>query len=140
MPWNEPGKDKDPWGQRNDNGPPDLDEVLNNLKKKFNGILGGHGLGLAADFALIGFSRATLTEKIPVLCPYSDTLSGFTLWWVKGVRRDAECHCISSEGCRTTGAPVQQGCEDAVCAYQADNADRASCRATADHRDDCENR
>ena len=41
MPWNEPGKDKDPWGQRNDNGPPDLDEVLNNFKKKLNGVLGG---------------------------------------------------------------------------------------------------
>jgi membrane protease subunit HflK len=42
MPWNEPGKDKDPWGQRNNNdGPPDLDELLNNLKKKFSGLLGG---------------------------------------------------------------------------------------------------
>ena len=41
MPWNEPGKDKDPWGQRNNDAPPDLDEVLNNLKKKLNGILGG---------------------------------------------------------------------------------------------------
>ncbi len=40
MPWNEPGKDKDPWGQRNNDGPPDLDEVFNNLKKKFNSILG----------------------------------------------------------------------------------------------------
>ena len=46
MPWNEPGKDKDPWGQRNNNdGPPDLDELLNNLKKKFNGLLGGNGGG-----------------------------------------------------------------------------------------------
>jgi membrane protease subunit HflK len=43
MPWNEPGKDKDPWGQRNNNdGPPDLDELLNNLKKKFDGFLGGN--------------------------------------------------------------------------------------------------
>lgn len=41
MPWNEPGKDKDPWGQRNNDAPPDLDEVLNNLKKKLSGILGG---------------------------------------------------------------------------------------------------
>jgi membrane protease subunit HflK len=41
MPWNEPGKDKDPWGQRNNNAPPDLDEVFNNLKNKLNGILGG---------------------------------------------------------------------------------------------------
>jgi len=42
MPWNEPGKDKDPWGPRNNDGPPDLDELLNNLKKKFNGLLGGN--------------------------------------------------------------------------------------------------
>ena len=43
MPWNEPGKDKDPWGQRNNNdGPPDLDELLNNLKKKFAGLLSGN--------------------------------------------------------------------------------------------------
>ncbi|MCK4710103.1 MAG: FtsH protease activity modulator HflK [Gammaproteobacteria bacterium] len=41
MPWNEPGKDKDPWGQRNKDAPPDLDEIFNNLKKKLNGILGG---------------------------------------------------------------------------------------------------
>ena len=46
MPWNEPGKDKDPWGQRNNNdGPPDLDELLNSLKKKFNVLLGGNGNG-----------------------------------------------------------------------------------------------
>ena len=41
MPWNEPGKDKDPWGQRNNDGPPDLDELLKNLKDKFGGLLGG---------------------------------------------------------------------------------------------------
>ena len=40
MPWNEPGKDKDPWGQRNNDAPPDLDEIFNNLKKKLNGLLG----------------------------------------------------------------------------------------------------
>ncbi len=43
MPWNEPGKDKDPWGQRNNDGPPDLDEVFKNLKDKFGGVLGGGG-------------------------------------------------------------------------------------------------
>ncbi len=41
MPWNEPGKDKDPWGQRNNDAPPDLDEVFNNIKKKLGGVLGG---------------------------------------------------------------------------------------------------
>ncbi len=45
MPWNEPGKDKDPWGQRNNDGPPDLDELFNNLKKKFGGTFGGGGKG-----------------------------------------------------------------------------------------------
>ena len=45
MPWNEPGKDKDPWGQRNNDGPPDLDEVFKNLKNKFGGLLGGGGKG-----------------------------------------------------------------------------------------------
>ena len=41
MPWNEPGKDKDPWGQRNNDGPPDLDELFKNLREKFGGLLGG---------------------------------------------------------------------------------------------------
>ncbi len=41
MPWNEPGKDKDPWGQRKNDGPPDLDELFSNLKKKFGGVFGG---------------------------------------------------------------------------------------------------
>lgn len=45
MPWNEPGKDKDPWGQRNNDGPPDLDELFKNLKNKFGGLLGGGGRG-----------------------------------------------------------------------------------------------
>jgi len=44
MPWNEPGKDKDPWGQRNNDGPPDLDELLKNVKNKFGGLFaGGNG-------------------------------------------------------------------------------------------------
>jgi membrane protease subunit HflK len=45
MPWNEPGKDKDPWGQRNNDGPPDLDELFKNLKDRFGGLLGGGGNG-----------------------------------------------------------------------------------------------
>jgi membrane protease subunit HflK len=45
MPWNEPGKDKDPWGQRNNDGPPDLDELFKNLRNKFGGMFGGGGKG-----------------------------------------------------------------------------------------------
>ena len=60
MPWNEPGKDKDPWGQRNNDGPPDLDELFKNLKNKFGGLMGGGGKG-----------------KIPRVPGGSGNLSGF---------------------------------------------------------------
>ena len=47
MPWNQSGSgDKDPWGQGNgQNQPPDLDEVLKDIQKKFSGIFGGKGGG-----------------------------------------------------------------------------------------------
>lgn len=46
MAWNEPGnKGNDPWGNKggngNDKGPPDLDDVFRNLKKRFGGKSGG---------------------------------------------------------------------------------------------------
>ena len=42
MAWNEPGKDKDPWGGRgNNDGPPDLDEAFKKLQEKLNNIFGG---------------------------------------------------------------------------------------------------
>lgn len=45
MAWNEPGgnKPKDPWGGGGDQGPPDLDEALKNLKDKINSVFGGGG-------------------------------------------------------------------------------------------------
>jgi membrane protease subunit HflK len=44
MPWNQPGGSdgKDPWGNKNNQeGPPDLDEVVKNLQKKFGSLFGG---------------------------------------------------------------------------------------------------
>ena len=47
MAWNEPGSngnDNDPWGggrRGGDKGPPDIDQVIKNLTKKFNGLFGG---------------------------------------------------------------------------------------------------
>jgi len=45
MAWNEPGgsgKDKDPWGGGGDNqGPPDLDEVVKKMQEKFGSLFGG---------------------------------------------------------------------------------------------------
>jgi len=51
MAWNEPGGsgNKDPWGgggrNNNDQGPPDLDEVIKNFQNKLGGIFGKKGGG-----------------------------------------------------------------------------------------------
>lgn len=43
MPWNSPGNNnEDPWKKNSNNqGPPDLDEIFQNLSRKFGGIFGG---------------------------------------------------------------------------------------------------
>ena len=46
MAWNEPGGgDRDPWGKRDNEGPPDLDELLKKLKIAINDFLGGNKNG-----------------------------------------------------------------------------------------------
>ncbi len=42
MAWNEPGG-RDPWKGRNDQGPPDLDELLRRLRRRLRQGLGGRG-------------------------------------------------------------------------------------------------
>ncbi|AFJ03559.1 HflK protein [Methylophaga frappieri] len=52
MAWNEPGNgDKDPWGKRggNNEGPPDLDEVIRNFQQKLGGVFGGKRNGNAPN-------------------------------------------------------------------------------------------
>ncbi|MCB1644167.1 MAG: FtsH protease activity modulator HflK [Pseudomonadales bacterium] len=53
MAWNEPGGgnqgDKDPWGNRGDQGPPDLDEAFRKLQKNLSEMFGGSGGGGAAS-------------------------------------------------------------------------------------------
>ena len=43
MAWNEPGggNNKDPWGGRGDDGPPDLDEVVKKMQDRLGGLFGG---------------------------------------------------------------------------------------------------
>lgn len=41
MAWNEPGGGKDPWGNRGDQGPPDLDEAFKKLQAQLSGLFGG---------------------------------------------------------------------------------------------------
>ncbi len=48
MAWNEPGgpKDNDPWGKpKQEQGPPDLDEVVKKLQDRLGGLFGGKGGG-----------------------------------------------------------------------------------------------
>ncbi|MDP7593371.1 MAG: FtsH protease activity modulator HflK [Litorilituus sp.] len=63
MAWNEPGNnDKDPWKNKGgkNQGPPDLDELLNDLGKKVTGIFGGKSSGGSSpsgkSFSSIGIS------------------------------------------------------------------------------------
>ncbi|WP_206483129.1 FtsH protease activity modulator HflK [Thalassotalea sp. G2M2-11] len=60
MAWNEPGKDdKDPWKNKggNNQGPPDLDDLLKDLGNKFGGIFGGKPSGGSGkSFSSIGIS------------------------------------------------------------------------------------
>lgn len=56
MAWNEPGGsgDKDPWGRKKDQGPPDLDQIVKNLRNKLAGAFGGRkggGGGVSASGA-----------------------------------------------------------------------------------------
>ena len=52
MAWNEPGgpKDDDPWGKpKQEQGPPDLDEVVKKLQDRLSGLFGGKGGGGQGD-------------------------------------------------------------------------------------------
>ena len=65
MAWNEPGggNNKDPWGGRGDQGPPDLDEVVRKMQDKLGGIFGGRkggsgsgGSGMAGFGLILGIA------------------------------------------------------------------------------------
>ncbi|PKI17771.1 FtsH protease activity modulator HflK [Colwellia sp. 12G3] len=71
MAWNEPGNDeKDPWKNKGgkNQGPPDLDELLNDLGKKVTGIFGGKttkgGSGSGKSFSNIGLSILLVVASV----------------------------------------------------------------------------
>ncbi len=43
MAWNEPGKNRNPWGNRPDRGAADLDEALRRLQRKLASMFGRDG-------------------------------------------------------------------------------------------------
>jgi len=66
MAWNEPGGgDKDPWGNRGDKGPPDLDEAIRQLQGKLAGIFGGKGgsggVGRGLSSGMLGLAAFVVT-------------------------------------------------------------------------------
>jgi modulator of FtsH protease HflK len=89
MAWNESGGNsggkRNPWGQRPDQGPPDLDEVVRNLQRRLSGLFGGgrggerttpsgrgFGIGtialvLVAVWALTGLYKVDAAERAVVL-------------------------------------------------------------------------
>jgi modulator of FtsH protease HflK len=51
MAWNDPGRNRSPWGNRPDRGAADLDEALRNLQRRLSGLFGGGGDGGAGGEA-----------------------------------------------------------------------------------------
>ncbi|VAW73364.1 HflK protein [hydrothermal vent metagenome] len=70
MAWNEPGgnRENDPWGPRKKkDGPPDLDEVINNIKKKIAGLFGGGKKGGTGGSSSSGGGGSTSGIGITVI-------------------------------------------------------------------------
>jgi membrane protease subunit HflK len=97
MAWNEPGGGRDPWGgNRNNDGPPDIDEALKKLKEKLGSLGGGSGSGsgggkglvpislfvIAVLWGLLGFYQVDQKEQALVLRlgKYHDTLGAGLKW------------------------------------------------------------
>lgn len=97
MAWNEPGGGRDPWGgNRNNDGPPDIDEALKKLKEKLGFLGGGSGSGsgggkglvpislfvIAVLWGLLGFYQVDQKEEALVLRlgKYHDTLGAGLKW------------------------------------------------------------
>jgi len=125
MAWNEPGGpgdksggssgggsngNRNPWGKRPQQGPPDLDELARNLKRKFAGLFGGGsgkpqqvdagggGIGIGVVIALIvggwlltGLYQVGPAERAIVLRfgKYADTTQGGLKWrWPRPIERE----------------------------------------------------
>ncbi|MDA8953519.1 FtsH protease activity modulator HflK [Pseudomonadales bacterium] len=67
MAWKESGGgDKDPWGNRGDQGPPDLDEAIRKLQGQLSGLFGG-GKGATGGGGGGGISAGSISLLLIVL-------------------------------------------------------------------------
>ncbi len=110
-----PGGNRNPWGKRPQQGPPDLDQVLRNLQRKLAGLFGGGGASsgnrgatssgagasgvsigviaavLLAIWALTGFYQVDQAERAIILTfgKYSETTqSGLNWRWPRPIERE----------------------------------------------------
>lgn len=81
MAWNEPGGgnrgDKDPWGNRDDEGPPDLDEAFRKLQQNLSQMFGGGGGNGSSGGSASGGINAMLVGLV--------ALAALLIYFVMGV-------------------------------------------------------
>ncbi len=90
MAWNEPGgpKNNDPWGNKNNNdqGPPDLDEVIKNLNEKIAKLFGaakkkrGNGSGDSG-----GSGNSMIPAQPPTILLVIVAVIAIGVWAVSGI-------------------------------------------------------
>jgi membrane protease subunit HflK len=83
MAWNDPGRNRSPWGNRPDRGAADLDEALRNLQRKLSGIFGGSGGGGGAGGG--GDGNATLPGGMRGFGAGTVALVLLAIWAATGV-------------------------------------------------------
>lgn len=83
MAWNEPGgpKNNDPWGNKNNNeqGPPDLDEIIKNLNDKIGKLFGGKGGGNSSG------SKSSGSNQPPTIIFVLAAVIGIAIWAMSGI-------------------------------------------------------
>ncbi len=83
MAWNEPGgpKNNDPWGNKNNNeqGPPDLDEIIKNLNDKIGKLFGGKGGGNSSG------DNSSGSNQPPTIIFILTAVIGIAIWAMSGI-------------------------------------------------------
>jgi len=69
MAWNEPGGgNRDPWGNKNDKGPPDLDEAFKKVQDKVTDLFGNKsGSGGGGSSAAVSWGGGIVFVICPML-------------------------------------------------------------------------
>lgn len=73
MSWNEPGdrdnkgKKKDPWGRQDEEGPPNIDEVLRQIQRKLRAMFGGGGDGPSQPFGSVANKGANKSFGLAIV-------------------------------------------------------------------------